>query len=32
MEDKELIYRCQRGEKAAFQELISKYHPYVYKS
>jgi len=31
MEDKELIYRCQNGDKATFQELISKYHPYVFK-
>lgn len=31
MEDNELIYRCRDGEKAAFQELISKYHPYVFK-
>jgi len=31
MEDKELIYRCRNGDKAAFQELISKYHPYVFK-
>lgn len=31
MEDKELIYRCRDGDKAAFQELISKYHPYVFK-
>jgi RNA polymerase sigma-70 factor (ECF subfamily) len=31
MEDNELIYRCQSGEKIAFQELISKYHPYVFK-
>ncbi|OCZ49828.1 RNA polymerase sigma factor [Dehalobacter sp. TeCB1] len=31
MEDRELIRRCQHGEKAAFQELISKYHPYVFK-
>lgn len=31
MGDKELIYRCRNGDKAAFQELISKYHPYVFK-
>jgi len=31
MEDRELIYRCQNGDKAAFQELIGKYHPYVFK-
>lgn len=31
MEDVELINRCKRGEKAAFSELIAKYHPYVHK-
>lgn len=31
MEDKELIKKCQAGEKEAFQELIVKYHPFVYK-
>lgn len=31
MEDKKLIKRCQIGDKAAFQELIAKYHPFVYK-
>lgn len=31
MEDSEIIKRCKRGEKEAFQELISRYHPYVYK-
>ncbi|NLI90768.1 MAG: sigma-70 family RNA polymerase sigma factor [Peptococcaceae bacterium] len=31
MEDKELIRRCQFGEKAAFQELISLYHPFVFR-
>jgi RNA polymerase sigma-70 factor (ECF subfamily) len=31
MKENGLIKRCQEGEKEAFQELISKYHPYVYK-
>lgn len=31
MEDNILIKRCQAGDKSAFQELITKYHPYVFK-
>jgi RNA polymerase sigma-70 factor, ECF subfamily len=31
MDDNEIIKRCKRGEKEAFQELISRYHPFVYK-
>lgn len=31
MKDNRLIKKCQEGEKEAFQELISKYHTYVYK-
>ena len=31
LDDKKLIRECQKGEKEAFQELISKYHPFVYK-
>jgi RNA polymerase sigma-70 factor, ECF subfamily len=31
MDDRELIRRCQGGEKAAFQELIIHYHPFVSK-
>lgn len=31
MEDEKLIIRCQQGDKEAFQNLISKYHPFVYK-
>lgn len=31
MEDEKLITRCQQGDKEAFQNLISKYHPFVYK-
>lgn len=31
MEDNRLIKKCQSGDKEAFQELISRYHPYVYK-
>ncbi|KZL91733.1 RNA polymerase sigma factor [Clostridium magnum] len=31
MEDDKLVKRCQVGDKEAFQELISKYHPFVYK-
>lgn len=31
MEDIRIIKRCKAGEKSAFEELIIKYHPYVYK-
>lgn len=31
MEDNRLIKKCQSGDKEAFQELIARYHPYVYK-
>lgn len=31
MEDKKLIKKCQAGDKEAFQKLIEKYHPFVYK-
>jgi RNA polymerase sigma-70 factor (ECF subfamily) len=31
MEDNEIIKICKRGEKEAFQVLISRYHPFVYK-
>lgn len=31
MEDNKIIKRCQNGDKEAFQEIISKYHPYVFK-
>lgn len=31
MEDIKLIKQCQIGKKEAFNELIGKYHPYVYK-
>jgi RNA polymerase sigma-70 factor (ECF subfamily) len=31
MEDIKIIKRCKAGEKSAFEELIIKYHPYVYK-
>lgn len=31
MEDNEIIKRCKDGEKEAFNELICKYHPFVYK-
>lgn len=31
MDDNELIDKCKNGEKHAFQQLISKYHPYVNK-
>jgi RNA polymerase sigma-70 factor (ECF subfamily) len=31
MEDNELIIKCQNGDKRAFQELIAKYHPFVFK-
>jgi RNA polymerase sigma-70 factor, ECF subfamily len=31
MEDKDVIKRCKSGEKEAFQELISRYHSFVYK-
>lgn len=31
MDDNNLIKKCQQGEKEAFQLLISKYHPLVYK-
>lgn len=31
MNEKELIRRCQNGEKAAFEELIRTFYPYVTK-
>jgi RNA polymerase sigma-70 factor, ECF subfamily len=31
MEDNELIIQCKNGEKSAFENLISKYHPVVFK-
>lgn len=31
MEDNERIKKCQNGDKAAFQQLISNYHPFVFK-
>ncbi|NLL07038.1 MAG: RNA polymerase sigma factor [Clostridiaceae bacterium] len=31
MEDFLLIKRCQRGDKSAFEELITKYHPILFK-
>ena len=31
MEDNKIIKRCQLGDKSAFEDLITKYHPYVYK-
>ncbi|MEQ8155721.1 MAG: sigma-70 family RNA polymerase sigma factor [Clostridiaceae bacterium] len=31
MDERKLIKRCQAGDKEAFQELISKYHPFVFK-
>ncbi|HCF70977.1 MAG TPA: RNA polymerase subunit sigma-24 [Syntrophomonas sp.] len=31
METKNLIKKCQQGDKEAFQLLISRYHPLVYK-
>lgn len=31
MDDNKLIKKCQVGDKEAFQELISKYHPFVHK-
>lgn len=31
MGDNELIHRCKNGDKTAFQELISRYHPFVFK-
>lgn len=31
LDDSKLIKKCQNGDKEAFQELISKYHPFVYK-
>lgn len=31
MEENNLIKKCQRGDKEAFQLLISRYHPYVYR-
>jgi RNA polymerase sigma-70 factor (ECF subfamily) len=31
MEDNKLIKKCQMGDREAFNELISKYHPNVYK-
>ena len=31
MENEKLICKCQQEDKQAFQSLISKYHPFVYK-
>jgi RNA polymerase sigma-70 factor, ECF subfamily len=31
LNDENLIRRCQQGEKEAFQKLISKYHPIIYR-
>lgn len=31
MDELKLLKRCQSGDKTAFQELIAKYHPYVYR-
>lgn len=31
MEDNELIMKCKTGEKYAFEALISKYHPSIFK-
>lgn len=31
MNDKNLIQKCQQGDKQAFNELITKYYPYVQK-
>lgn len=31
MNEKEVINRCQNGDKAAFDELIRAYYPYVTK-
>ena len=31
MEESNLIKKCQRGDKEAFQLLISRYHPFVFK-
>lgn len=31
MEENNLIKKCQRGDKEAFQKLISQYHPIVHK-
>lgn len=31
MEDNELIKQCKNGEKLAFETLITKYHPLVFK-
>jgi len=31
VEENNLIKKCQRGDKEAFQLLISQYHPFIYK-